>query len=284
MAELTLQSLLEAGAHFGHQTSRWNPQMRRYILTAKNGIHLINLEETLTCVQAAAQKLAQVQENGRSILFVGTKNQAKDAVREAAEKCKQCYVNVRWLGGLLTNYSTIKKSLKKVDDIDRMEQDGTFKLLPKKEVNRLRKKRERILNFLAGVKEMKGLPGAVVIVDILKEHISLLEARRLKIPVIGILDTNADPTKVEFPIPANDDSLKTVQLILDSLADVIAATPIKVVQRDNKDDEGDGRRRIVKRKIIKTIVRKKRLKGSGEAAEETSVSDAAASSESVSHE
>jgi len=268
MAELSLKTLLEAGAHFGHQTSRWNPKMRRFILTAKNGIHLINLQETLRCIEEASNQLAEIHGNGKSLLFVGTKNQAKDAVKEAAEQCKHCYVNVRWLGGLLTNYTTIKKSLKKVEDIDRMEQEGTFALLPKKEVNRLKKKRERILNFLAGVREMKGLPGAVIIVDIIKEHIALKEARRLGIPVVGIVDTNADPAQVEFPVPANDDSLKTIQLILAEFSRVVAATPVKIVKPEEKPDSGETRKRIVKRKVIKKIIRKKRLPGEAGAPEE----------------
>lgn len=261
MAELTLQGLLEAGAHFGHQTSRWNPHMRRFILTAKNGIHLINLQETLRCIDEALKKLVEVQESGRSILFVGTKNQAKDSVREAAEKCKQCFICVRWLGGLMTNYATIKKSLKKAEDIDRMEQDGTFGVLPKKEVNSLRKTRERIYNFLGGIKEMKGLPGVVVIVDIIKERIALEEARRLKIPIIAVIDTNSDPNLVDFPVPANDDSLKTIRLILERFAEVIAATPVKFIKREEKGEEGETRKRIVKRTIIKKILRKKKLPG-----------------------
>jgi small subunit ribosomal protein S2 len=265
MAELTLQALLEAGAHFGHQTSRWNPKMQRYILTAKNGIHLINLKETLSCILAAQKKLVEVVENGGSVLFVGTKTQAKDVIGEAAEHAKQFYINQRWLGGLLTNYETVKRSIKKIDDIDKAEADGTFAMLPKKEVNILRKKRENILTDLKGVREMKNLPGAVIVVDIIKEHIAVAEASRLGIPVIGIIDTNSDPTKVTFPIPANDDSLKTISLILMELATTIASTTVKHVRKAEKEEVIDGKKRVVHRKIVKKIVKKKRLKATAEA-------------------
>ncbi|MFH0919334.1 MAG: 30S ribosomal protein S2 [Fibrobacterota bacterium] len=265
MAELTLQTLLEAGAHFGHQTSRWNPKMQRYILTAKNGIHLINLKETLTCIAAAKKKLVEVVESGGFILFVGTKTQAQDVVGEAAELAKQFYINQRWLGGLLTNYETVKRSIRKVDDIDKAEADGTFGILPKKEVNILKKKRENILTDLKGVREMKHLPGAVVVVDIIKEHIAVAEANRLGIPIIAIVDTNSDPTQVNYPMPANDDSLKTISLILMELATAIAATPVKYVRKDEKEDVVDGKRRVVKRKVVKKIIKKKRLKSTVEA-------------------
>jgi len=265
MAEITLKELLEAGAHFGHQTSRWNPKMRRFILTAKNGIHLINLKETLNCVDIAAKKLSEVVENGEYVLFVGTKPQAKDVIRETAEACKQFYIDTRWLGGMLTNFATIQRSIRKVDDIDKMESDGTFGSLPKKECNILRKKREKILSVLKGVREMKVLPGALVIADIIKEHIALDEAFRLGIPVIGIVDTNSDPSKVGYPIPANDDSLKTISIILKDLGRVIVATPVKVVKRIAKPGESiEGRKRVVKRTIIKKIIKKKRLKGTGD--------------------
>lgn len=269
MAEITVQELLEAGAHFGHQTSRWNPKMRRFILTAKNGIHLINLKETINCVDTAAKKLSEVVECGGSVLFVGTKPQAKDVVFETAEACKQFCINKRWLGGMLTNFATIQRSIKKVDDIDRMESDGTFKHLPKKECNILRKKREKILSVLQGVRGMKELPGMLVIVDVIKEHIALDEAFRLGIPVVGIVDTNSDPSKVRYPIPANDDSLKTISIILKELGRVIAATPVKVVKRVTKaGDSTDGMKRVVRRTVIRKIIKKKRLKGTGEVVSE----------------
>ncbi|OGJ84636.1 MAG: 30S ribosomal protein S2 [Candidatus Raymondbacteria bacterium RifOxyA12_full_50_37] len=261
MAEITIQSLLEAGAHFGHQTSRWNPKMRKFILAPKNGIHLINLQETINCLEAAKKKLVEVVESGQSVLFVGTKKQATDLVREAAEQCKHFYVNNRWLGGLLTNFTTIRNSLKKVDDIDRMEQDGTFGVLPKKEVNLLKKKRDKILSFLAGIREMRHLPGAVVVTDVITNHIAVKEANRLGISVIAIVDTNGDPDSVTYPIPANDDSLKTIRIIVMELAAIIAATPVKMVRAEEKADSGmGGRKRIVRKKIIKKIIRKKVLK------------------------
>jgi len=269
MADITLEQLLESGAHFGHQTSRWNPRMRRYILAAKNGIHLINLNETLRCVDEAALALAEVVGNGKSVLFVGTKPQAKDVLKETAEDCKQHYICLRWLGGMLTNFATVQKSLKKVEEIERMEADGTFGSLPKKECNILRKKREKILNVLAGVREMRELPGAIVIVDIIKEHIALAEANRLGIPVVAIVDTNTDPSKVDFPIPANDDSLKTIVILLQALGKTIKSTPVKAIRRADKDDNVDGRKRLIKRTVIKKVIKKKVLKSSN-AAEGTS--------------
>jgi small subunit ribosomal protein S2 len=260
MADLSIQTLLESGAHFGHQTSRWNPNMRRYILTAKNGIHLINLEETLKCIETARKRLAEIVGTGKGALFVGTKPQAKDTVREAAEACKHFFVNLRWLGGTLTNHTTIRRSLKKVADIEQMEQDGTFKLLPRKEVNSLKKRREKILSFLGGIRDLNGLPGVVIVTDIITEHIAVEEAKRLGVPVIGIVDTNCDPSKVNYPVPANDDSLKTIQLILKAFADTITETPVKIVPKAAADEQIDGKKRIVRKKIIKKIIRKKRLK------------------------
>jgi small subunit ribosomal protein S2 len=267
MAELTLQALLESGAHFGHQTSRWNPLMKKFILASRNGIHLINLEETLRCVEEAKKLVAQIVESGKSVLFVGTKPQAKDTIKESAEACKHFYVNVRWLGGMLTNYATVRKSLKKVEEIDQFEKDGTFNLLPKKEVNSLKKKREKILSFLRGVREMNGLPGIIIVADIIKEHIAVKEANRLNVPVVGIVDTNSDPSKVTNPIPANDDSIKTLQIIFKEFADIIGSTPVKVVKKEEKVEDPSGKRRIVKRKVIKKIIRKKKVKSAQPSAE-----------------
>jgi small subunit ribosomal protein S2 len=271
MAEVTLKELLESGAHFGHQTSRWNPKMKPYILTAKNGVHLVNLKETIACINAAEKLTANVVSNGGSVLFVGTKPQAKDVVREAAEECRHYFINTRWLGGMLTNFATVRKSVKKVEEIDRMEQDGTFKMLPKKEVNILKKKREKILAVLSGVREMKELPGLIVVVDIIKERITIEEAKRLKIPVIAIVDTNGDPTTVTCPIPANDDSLKTITIILKTIAKTVVATPVTAVKKDARAENSDGRKRVVKRTVVMKIVKKKVLKASsahsGEVAE-----------------
>ncbi len=271
MSDVTLKELLESGAHFGHQTSRWNPKMAPYILTAKNGIHLLNLKETIYCIEKAEKLTASVVAAGGSVLFVGTKPQAKDVVREAAEECRQFFINTRWLGGMLTNFSTVRKSVRKVEDIDKMEQDGTFKMLPKKEVNILKKKREKVLEVLSGVREMKELPGLMVVVDIIKEKIAIDEARRLKIPVIAILDTNSDPTLVTCPIPANDDSLKTINIILKLLSKVVLTTPVVATKKDAKSETSDGRKRIVKRTIVKKIIKKKVLKSAGTAAADVSV-------------
>jgi small subunit ribosomal protein S2 len=263
MSEVTLKELLESGAHFGHQTSRWNPKMKPYILTAKNGVHLVNLKETIVCLSNAEKLTSTVVANGGSVLFVGTKPQAKDVVSEAAAECRHYFINSRWLGGMLTNFTTVRKSIKKVEDIDRMESDGTFKMLPKKEVNILKKKREKILTVLSGVREMKELPGLMVVVDIIKEKIAIDEAKRLNIPVIAIVDTNGDPTTVTCPIPANDDSLKTISIVLKSIAKVVLSTPVIAVQRDSRGEGSDGRKRIVKRTVIKKIIKKKVLKSTG---------------------
>ncbi|MBL8027282.1 MAG: 30S ribosomal protein S2 [Fibrobacteres bacterium] len=270
MSEVTLKELLESGAHFGHQTSRWNPKMKPYILTAKNGVHLVNLKETIECIKAAEKLTASVVANGGSVLFVGTKAQAKDVVRESAEECRHYYINTRWLGGMLTNFATVRKSIKRVEEIDRMESDGTFKVLPKKEVNILKKKREKILAVLSGVREMKELPGLMVVIDIIKEKIAIDEAKRLNIPVIALVDTNGDPTTVTCPIPANDDSLKTISIVLKSLAKVVLSTPVTAVKRDPKGEGSDGRKRIVKRTVVKKIIKKKVLKSTGATVSETS--------------
>lgn len=221
MQEVTIKQLLEAGVHFGHQTRRWNPKMQRYIFGEKNGIYIINLELTLGCIAKAVAFLKKVASEGREVLFVGTKKQAQDVVRQAAEQCRMPYVNNRWLGGMLTNYATVQKSVARLDSIDQMEKKGDFKFITKKEVSHLLKERQKLVCYLTGIRRMKKLPGALFIVDTKKEEIALAEARKLGIPTVALLDTNCDPDLVDYPIPGNDDAIRAVKLFCDLVAAAI---------------------------------------------------------------
>ncbi len=221
MGIISMKSLLESGVHFGHQTRRWNPKMAKYIYTSRNGIHIIDLQKTSDCIDIAYKALFDIASEGGRVLFVGTKKQAQDPVVEAATRSGQYYVNQRWLGGTLTNFKTIKRSIKKLQDLYKMEEDGTFGVLPKKEVIGLRKDMARLEKFLGGIKEMKKTPEALFIIDPRKEKNAILEARKLSIPVFGIIDTNCDPDDVDFIIPANDDALRSVRLIVNKLADAV---------------------------------------------------------------
>ncbi|MFA5741768.1 MAG: 30S ribosomal protein S2 [Candidatus Izemoplasmatales bacterium] len=216
-----MKSLLEAGVHFGHQTRRWNPKMGRFIYTSRNGIHIIDLQKTSDCIDVAYKALFDIVAADGKVLFVGTKKQSQEPVREEAIRSGQYYVDKRWLGGTLTNFKTIKKSIKKLQDLYRMEKDGTFAVLPKKEVIGLRKEMERLEKFLGGIKDMKTLPQALFIIDPRKERSAILEARKLHIPVFGIVDTNCDPDEVDYIIPANDDALRSVKLIVGKMGDAI---------------------------------------------------------------
>jgi len=218
MAVVSMKHLLEAGVHFGHQTRRWNPKMDKYIYTARSGIHIIDLQKTVVLIEEAYQKLLEIGKNGGKILFVGTKKQAQSVVEEEAVRTGQYYVSQRWLGGTLTNFKTIRKSIRKLHDIERMEKDGTFDRLPKKEVIGLRKELDRLNKFLFGIKEMKTVPEAIFVIDPMKEKNAVLEARKLNIPVFGIVDTNCDPDLVDIIIPANDDAIRSVKLIVSRLA------------------------------------------------------------------
>jgi len=223
MANLpSIEDLLAAGSHFGHQTRRWNPKMKPYILTEKNSIHVLNLEKTQHLLEAAGQAIARISGNNRTVLFVGTKPTARKAVEDAASKCNHFYVTNRWLGGMLTNFQTVRKSIKQIDKIDDMENNGTFKQMSKKEVLDKNRERSKLLNVFAGIREMSQLPGVIIIADINHEHIAVAEARRLRIPIIGICDTNVNPELVQYPIPANDDALRSVSLIMDYLAANVA--------------------------------------------------------------
>lgn len=221
LLQLTIKQLLEAGVHFGHQTQRWNPKMKKYIFGERNGIYIINLEITLTCLERALAFLKQAASEGREILFVGTKKQAQESLRQAAEKCGMPYVEQRWLGGMLTNFETVRKSVARLDQIDTMEQDGSFQFVTKKEVGMLKKEREKLVKNLSGVRKMRRLPGAIFVIDSKKEEIALKEAIKLGIPVVAVLDTNCDPDLVDYPIPGNDDAIRAVRLFCDTAAQVI---------------------------------------------------------------
>ena len=221
MAVISMKQLLEAGVHFGHQTRRWNPKMAPYIFTERNGIYIIDLQKTVKKIEEAYALMKDVAESGKPILFVGTKKQAQNAIFDEATRCGQYYVNQRWLGGMLTNYKTISGRIKRLNDIEKMEEDGTFEKLSKKEVTKLRAEHDKLQKFLGGIRDMKGMPGALFIVDPKKERIAVKEARILNIPVVGIVDTNCDPDDVDYIIPANDDAIRAVKLISSKMADAV---------------------------------------------------------------
>jgi small subunit ribosomal protein S2 len=214
-----IREFLEAGVHFGHQTRRWNPKMKPFIFAARNGIYIIDLQKTLNALEQAKRKVREVTQGGKSILFVGTKKQAREVILELAPKCNGFYVTERWLGGMLTNFATIKNSIKKLKDIERMREDGTYEKITKKERSRLDKEAARMMEVLAGIKEMNYLPGLLIVVDAKKEKIAVSEAKKLGIPIIAILDTNADPDPIDFPIAANDDAIKSIRILLRELVD-----------------------------------------------------------------
>ena len=221
MAVISMKQLLEAGVHFGHQTRRWNPKMAPYIFTERNGIYIIDLQKTVKKIDEAYNFIKDTVADGKSILFVGTKKQAQDAIKEEAERCGMFYVNQRWLGGLMTNNKTIQKRIDFLYDMERMEEDGTLELLPKKEVAQLKVQKEKLEKSLGGIKEMKQLPGAIFVVDPKKEKIAVAEARKLDIPIIAIVDTNCDPEEVDYVIPGNDDAIRAVKLLVSGMADAV---------------------------------------------------------------
>ena len=218
MSVISMKQLLEAGVHFGHQTRRWNPKMAKYIFTERNGIYIIDLQKTVKKIDEAYKFMQEVAETGKPVLFVGTKKQAQDTIKEEAERCGMFYVNERWLGGMLTNHKTIKTRIKKLRELEAMEEDGTFDVLPKKEVLQLRAEKDKLEKFLGGIKDMPELPAAIYVVDPRKENIAIQEAHRLGIPVVGIVDTNCDPDEIDYPIPANDDAIRAVKLITGAMA------------------------------------------------------------------
>ena len=221
MAVISMKQLLEAGVHFGHQTRRWNPKMKRYIFTERNGIYIIDLQKTVKKVEEAYNFIKQISEDGGKVLFVGTKKQAQESVKAEAERSGQFYVNQRWLGGILTNYKTISKRIKRINEIEKMEEDGLFEVLPKKEVVELKKEYDRLIKFLGGIRDMKSMPQALFVVDPRKERNAIAEARKLHIPIVGIVDTNCDPDEIDYVIPANDDAIRAVKLLTGKMADAI---------------------------------------------------------------
>ena len=221
MAVVAMKQLLEAGVHFGHQTKRWDPKMAEYIYQARNGIHIIDLQKTSKKIDEAYAFMKEVAEEGKDILFVGTKKQAQECVKEAAEKSGMFYIDQRWLGGMLTNFKTIRNRVERLKKLEAMEADGTFDVLPKKEVAKLKNEMEKLEKNLGGIKEMTKLPGAMFVVDPKNERIAVLEARKLNIPIVGLIDTNCNPEDVDYPIPGNDDAIRAVKLITDVMANAI---------------------------------------------------------------
>ena len=221
MAIISMKQLLEAGVHFGHQTRRWNPKMAPYIFTERNGIYIIDLQKTVKKVEEAYNFLRDVAASGENILFVGTKKQAQGAIKEEAERCGMFYVSERWLGGMMTNFKTIQKRIQRLRELEKMQEDGTFDLLPKKEVSGLLHEMEKLTKFLSGIKDMKKLPGALFVVDPRKERIAVLEAHKLHIPIVATVDTNCDPDEIDHVIPANDDAIRAVKLLAGKMADAV---------------------------------------------------------------
>ena len=221
MVNISMKDFLEAGVHFGHQTSRWNPKMKEFIYGERNGIYIIDLQKTLRKFRAVIQYISQISSEGKKLLMVGTKRQAQEAVAEEAQRCGMFYINHRWLGGLLTNFTTIQKSILRLKELDEMSQDGRYELQTKKEVLRLERERKHLEANLAGIKDMKGLPDVLFVIDSQKEDIAVREARRLGIPVVGVVDTNCDPDKVDHIIPGNDDALRAIRLFSSRIADAV---------------------------------------------------------------
>ena len=221
MAVISMKQLLEAGVHFGHQTRRWNPKMARFIFTERNGIYIIDLQKTVHKVDEAYNFMKSVAAEGKDILFVGTKKQAQEAIKDEALRCGMFYVNERWLGGMLTNFNTIQTRIRRLRELEKMEEDGTFEKLPKKEVAQLNHEKEKLERFLGGIKDMKKKPGAMFIVDPRKERIAVAEAKRLHIPIVAIVDTNCDPVEIDYPIPGNDDAIRAVRLLCGKMADAV---------------------------------------------------------------
>lgn len=244
MAIVSMKQLLEAGVHFGHQTRRWNPKMARYIFTERNGIYIIDLQKTVVKVKEAYNFVKEVVRQRKPILFVGTKKQAMEAVQEDALRCGEFFVNQRWLGGMLTNFKTISKRISRLKELERMREQGEFDFLPKKEVKRLNDELAKLERFLGGIKNMPGVPGAIYVIDPRKEHIAILEARKLGIPVVAIVDTNCDPDLIDYPIPGNDDAIRAVRLLTGKIADAVLEAKAELEAempaeaRLMQDDEG----------------------------------------------
>ena len=237
MASITMKEFLEAGVHFGHQTRRWNPKMKEYIYGERNGIYIIDLQKTLKLFKDAAKFVSDLAQEGRSLLFVGTKRQAQEAIAEEAGRCGMFYVNHRWLGGLLTNNATIQKSIQRMKELDEMKRDGRYELLPKKEVLKLERERQQLEKNLAGIRDMPGLPDALFVVDSNKEHIAVMEAHKLGIPVVAIVDTNCDPDYVDYVIPGNDDALRSIRLFTSRIADAALEGRTAAAERQLEEEK-----------------------------------------------
>ncbi|MBE0539697.1 MAG: 30S ribosomal protein S2 [Ignavibacterium sp.] len=274
MKKVDLTQLIEAGAHFGHLTRRWNPKMKSYIFMEKNGIHIIDLKKTQTHLNESADELAKLVADGKKVLFVGTKKQAKNVIETEARRCGQNWVSERWLGGMLTNFATIRKSVKRLSNIEKQETDGTFDKITKKERLFLTREKDKLKKVLEGVETMGKLPGALFVVDIKKEDIAVKEAHRLNIPVFAIVDTNCDPDEVDYLIPANDDAVKTVEIITQHMADAVLEGDAKL--KEKKAEEVAEKERVKKEK---EIVKKEELKKKSEA--KTKKDDAAEHTEST---
>jgi len=238
MAVVSMKQLLEAGVHFGHQTRRWNPKMARFIFTERNGIYIIDLQKTVKKIEEAYSFIREVAETGKPILFVGTKKQAQDAIKEEAERAGMYYVNERWLGGMLTNHKTIKGRIDRLIQLEKMQEDGTFDVLPKKEVIQLMNEKEKLEKYLNGIKEMPELPGAIFIVDPRKERIAVKEAHTLGIPVVSIVDTKCDQDEIDFPIPGNDDAIRAVKLIASTISQAVIEAKQGQIEETSSEAEG----------------------------------------------
>ena len=228
--EITIKDLLEAGVHFGHQTRRWNPKMKRFIFTDRNGIYIIDLQKTLICLERACQKVKEVVEKGGEVFFVGTKKQAKDVIKEEAKRCGMPYVTERWLGGMLTNFHTIRLNIKRLKDLEKMKEDGTYQKITKKEALKLERLREKLEKAIGGIKEVNKLPGLLYAVDSKKERIAVAESNKLKIPTVAIIDTNSDPDPIDFPIAGNDDAIKSIKVITHQIANAVLEAQKKTVE------------------------------------------------------
>ena len=239
MAVVAMKQLLEAGVHFGHQTRRWDPKMAEYIFQARNGIHIIDLQKTSKKLDEAYKFIKEQSEEGKTVLFVGTKKQAHECIKEAPEKCNMYYVDQRWLGGMLTNFKTIEGRIQRLKDLETMQEDGTFEVLPKKEVSGLKNEMEKLEKNLGGIKDMKEMPGVMFVVDPKKERIAILEARKLGIPVVGLVDTNCNPEDVDYAIPGNDDAIRAVKLIADVIANAV------IEGRQGEDAESSSMEEVV---------------------------------------
>ncbi|WP_147644778.1 30S ribosomal protein S2 [Treponema pectinovorum] len=241
MAVVTMKSLLESGVHFGHQVKRWDPRMKKYIFAERNGIHIIDLQKTIGAIKDSYEAIRKVVASGKSVLFVGTKKQAQQAVQKEAERCGMFYINNRWLGGMLTNFSTIKKSLQRLKKIEKMEIDGTFDNLTKKEIANLLKEKEKLTKNLGGIKEMKELPGALFIIDTHKEQIAVAEAHRMGIPIVAVVDTNCNPEGIDYPIPGNDDAIRAITLFTSIIANAVVEANneegLKIIETLTDDEE-----------------------------------------------